>query len=59
MRPSQGFWGTGEQGHLFQRSKYGGNRGTKTTLGNIGNQDFDFGEQGNKVMYFRKTREQV
>ena len=23
MRPYQGFWGTGEQGHLFQ-----GNRGT-------------------------------
>ena len=25
MRPSQGFWGSGEQGHLFQ-----GNKGTKS-----------------------------
>ena len=27
MRPSLGFWGTGEQGHLFQ-----GNRGTKANF---------------------------
>ena len=29
LRPSQGFWGTGEQGHSFQ-----GNRGTKVVFGN-------------------------
>ena len=27
--------------------------------GNTGNEDFDFGQQGNKVIYFRGTREQV
>ena len=26
--------------------------------GNIGNQDFDFGEQGSKAMYFSGTRKQ-
>ena len=63
LRPSQGFWGTGEQGHLFQ-----GNRGTKAKfLGNkdnIGEQGtlkikFSiFGEQGNKPIYFRGSGEQ-
>ena len=39
-----------------------GNRGTQTKfwgLRNIGNEDFDFGQQGNKAIYFRGTREQV
>ena len=39
MRPSQGYWGIGEKGYLFQgneeqRSNFEGNRGTKTILGN-------------------------
>ena len=34
-------------------------RGTKDILGNIENQYFDFGEEGNEVIYFRGTREQV
>ena len=38
MRPSQGFWGTGEKGYLFQ-----GNRGTKSNF--EGNKD-NIGEQG-------------
>ena len=35
--------------------------GTKAFCGtgNVENQDFDFGEQGNKAIYFRGTREQV
>ena len=28
-------------------------------IGNIENQDFDFGEQGNKAIYFRGAREQI
>ena len=66
MRPSQGFWGTGEQGHLFQgnreqRLNFEGNRGTKTILGNREHrkQFSIFGEQGNKPIYFSRTREQV
>ena len=41
---------------LFQ-----GNRGTKAILGisEHRNKDFDFGEQENKVIYFRETGEQV
>ena len=63
MRPSQGFWGTGEQGHLFQgnggtNANFEGNRGAKTKLGNR-KTNFDFGEQGNKPIYFRGTREQA
>ena len=67
MRPSQGFGGTGEQGHLFE-----GNRGTEGQnlratgeqrqywgTGNIENNFSIFGEQGNKPIYFRGTREQV
>ena len=41
LRPSQGFWGTGEKGHLFQ-----GKRRTKAKiLGEQGNKD-NIGEQG-------------
>ena len=35
------------------------NRGTKAILVNTGNQNFDFVEQRNKVIYFRGTREQL
>ena len=41
-----------------QRSKNGEQRQFWRT-GNIGNQDFDFGEQGNEAIFFRGTREQV
>ena len=50
LRPSQGFWGTGEQGHLFSGEQ--GNKGLKISgtgehrqfwgTGNIENQDFVF-----------------
>ena len=63
MRPSQGFWGTGERGHLLQRNRgtkanFEGNRGKKTILGNsehrkqflgnMGISQFISGEQGNR-----------
>ena len=55
MRPSQGFWGTGEKGHLFQGNKGQILWGTKTILGNIkqifhfgGTSQFISGEQGNR-----------
>ena len=48
MKPSQGFWGTGEQGHLFK-----GNRGTKAKCcGEQGNKD-NIGEQGTQETNFR------
>ena len=64
QRPSRGFWGTKEQVHLFQGNKGLKMRGTGEQrqfweTGNIGNEDFDFGEQENKAIYFRRTREQV
>ena len=68
MRPSEGFWGTGQRGHLFQgkkaRNKCLEFRGTEEQwqfwgTGNIGNQYNGFGEQGNEAIYFRGTREQV
>ena len=64
MRPSQGFWGTGEKGHLFQGNKGQILRGTEEQkkylgTGNIRKQIFDFWEQGNKPIYFRGTTEQV
>ena len=50
MRPSQGFWRTGEQGQFFQGNKGLKIRGTGEHrqfwgTGNIENQDFVFGEQ--------------
>ena len=55
-----------EQGHLFQgnkeqRSKTGGNRKQSQFLWNREhrNQDFNFGEQGNKAICFRGTKGQV
>ena len=71
MRSSQGFLGTGETGHLFQgnreqRPNFEGNRGTTTILRNREHMKTNFryfcrifGEQGNKPIYFRGTREQV
>ena len=43
MRASQGFWGTGAFISGEQRSKNDGNKG-------------NFGEQGNKVIYFRGNK---
>ena len=62
-----GFWGIGEQGHFSGEQ---GNKGLKIRgtgehrqfcgTGNIENQDFVFGEQGNKtIFFFEGTREQI
>ena len=66
LRPSKGFWGSGEQGHLFQgnrgiKSKFEGNRGTKTISGNREHrkQISDFWGTGEQTNLFRGTREQV
>ena len=55
-RPSQGFWGSGEYGHLFQGNKSLELKGTGKQMQfsgkrNIENQDFDFVEQG-KMQFF-------
>ena len=43
-----------------QRPKKMGNRGTQAILGNIENQDFIFGGQGNNAIFFEaKKRKQV
>ena len=44
-----------------QRSKMRGTGAQRQFwgIGKIGNQDFDFGEQGNKAIYLRETREQT
>ena len=49
------------QGNREQRPNFEGNRGKRQYwgTGNIRKQIFDFGEQGNKPIYFRGTREQV
>ena len=51
LRPTQGFWGTGQQRQFFQgnrekKPKNKVNRGTRAILGNTENQDFVFREQG-------------
>ena len=53
MRSSQGFWGTGETGHLFQgnreqRPNFEGNRGTTTILGNREHMKTNFRYLGNR-----------
>ena len=50
---------TGVWGNMETRAFISGNKGNFWGKGNIGNQDFDFGKQGNKDIYFRETREQV
>ena len=52
MRPSKGFWGTGtmtfisgEQGNKCLKMKRTAEQKQFWGTGNIGNQDFDFGEQ--------------
>ena len=52
MRPSHGFGGTGETGHLFQgnrgtKASFEGNRGTKTILGNREHKKITFRFWGN------------
>ena len=64
MRPSQWFCGTGEQGQIFQGNTCLKIRGTGEHsqfwgTGNIENQDFVIGEQGNNAIFLRGTREQV
>ena len=48
---------SGEQGNTGL--KWGGEQRPFWGTGNIGNQDFDFGEQGTKTIYFRGTRKHV
>ena len=63
-RPSQGFYGTGKKG-IYNRgtkAKFWGEQGNKDNIGKQGtyeNKFSIFGEQGNKPIYFRGTREQV
>ena len=58
-RPFKGLWGTGERGH-FSISGVQGNIGLKIWgTGNIGNQDFNFENLGNKATYFKGTREHI
>ena len=64
MRPSQGFWGTRpfisrEQGNNGQFLRGTGEQRQYWGTGNIENKFSIFGEQGNKPIYFRGTREQV
>ena len=48
LRPSQGFWGTGETGDLFQGNKGQILRGTKTILGNREHKKTYFRYWGNR-----------
>ena len=67
MRHSQALWGTGEQKYLFPDNKgtkiyKRGEHGNKGNFGEYGTHEIKilmFGEQGNKAIYFRETREQV
>ena len=63
--PSQGFWETGEMtfipGEHETKVKFWVGRGTKALLGNMAHkkQFSILGEQGNKPIYFRGTRERL
>ena len=53
VRPSQGFWETGEKGIYFrgtgeQRPNFEGNKGTKTILGNREHKKTNFPFLGNR-----------
>ena len=61
-RPSQGFWGTGETGHLFQGNKGQIMRGTGKQrqyrgTGNIRKQIFDFWGTGERANLFQGNKE--
>ena len=63
LRPSKGFWGTWEQGHLFQRnrgikSNFEGKRGTQKILGNREHrkQIIDFGGTGEQTNLFKGNK---
>ena len=61
LRPSQGFWGTGQQRQFFQgnrekKPKNKVNRGTRAILGNT---EIKILFLGNKDIFSRGTREQV
>ena len=63
LRPSQGFWGTGENGIYFrgtgeQRPNFEGNRGTKTILGNREHKKTNFQFLGNRGTSQFISREQ-
>ena len=50
---------SGEQGNKGLKLKGTGEQRQFWGIGNIENQDFDFGEQGKMTIFFRGTREQV
>ena len=50
---------SGEQGNKSLKLKGTGEQRQFWGTGNIENQDFDFGEQGKMLIFFRGTREQV
>ena len=54
MRPSQGFWGTGEKGYLFQRNKGQILRGTGEQR-----QYWGTGNTRKQIFYFMGTGEQA
>ena len=64
FRPSKGFWGTGETGHLFQGNRgtkakllgEQGNRGTKTILGNREHKKIDFWGTGEHANLFQGNK---
>ena len=63
LRPSQGFWGTGENGIYFrgtgeQRPNFEGNRGTKSILGNREHKKTNFHFLGNRGTSQFISREQ-
>ena len=55
-RPSQEFWGTREKMSKIRLTE---EQRQFWETGNIGNQDFDLGQQGNKAIYFSGTRKRV
>ena len=50
---------SGEQGNNSLKLKGTGEQRQFWGTGNIENQDFDFGEQGKTLIFFRGTREQI
>ena len=57
VRPSQGVWGTGENGIYIRGT---GEQRPNLRTGIIRNKIFDFlGKHGSKLIYFRGSREHV
>ena len=50
---------SGEQGNIGYTIRGTGEQKQFRETGNTGNKDFNIGEQGNKAIHFRGTREQI